>query len=239
MASRAGEDADTHALVTLDAAIVDGPTPPATVSKCDVTTWRIAFCASLAYALRTSGGTQFHPARVDPSRALRHHRRHRPRPAGRLLARLHPGLWRREAVRGDRRLVASSFLAGFSRFVSTGGVDASRVRRPARFRRRRRQVACVFVSSFFSSWLYGAAATYLEGRRTTEVLLAVLSFFLIYAGNLSRGTAALVLEAGCPPLLMPLAIGAVACRSPSHSMSRSTARRRPRPPTATRSKRTR
>ena len=72
-------------------------------------------------------------------------------------------------------------------------------------------MACVFVSSFFSSWLYGAAATYLEGRRTTEVLLAVLSFFLIYAGNLSRGTAALVLQAGCPPLLMPLAIGAVAC----------------------------
>ena len=52
MASRAGEDADTRALVTLDAAaILDGPTPPATVSKCDVTTWRIAFCASLAYAL--------------------------------------------------------------------------------------------------------------------------------------------------------------------------------------------
>jgi len=33
----------------------------------------------------------------------------------------------------------------------------------------------------------------------------------IYAGNISRGTAALVLQLGCPPLLMPILIGVVTC----------------------------
>ena len=35
--------------------------------------------------------------------------------------------------------------------------------------------------------------------------------FFIYAGNLARGTASLVLRMGISPLLMPLAVGSVAC----------------------------
>ena len=46
-----------------------------------------------------------------------------------------------------------------------------------------RQVACVFVSSFFSSWNFGGVITYIEGRRSTETMVAVLSFFFIYAGK--------------------------------------------------------
>ena len=74
------------------------------------------------------------------------------------------------------------------------------------------QVVCVFLSSFLSSGLYGACyGAYLEGRRSTETLLAIVSGFLIYAGNLARGCASWVLSLGVPPDLMPLAIGAVAC----------------------------
>ena len=72
------------------------------------------------------------------------------------------------------------------------------------------QVVCVFLSSFISSGLYGACyGAYLEGRRSTETLLAIVSGFLIYAGNLARGCASWVLSLGVPPDLMPLAIGAV------------------------------
>ena len=45
----------------------------------------------------------------------------------------------------------------------------------------------------------------------TETLLAVMAGLFIYAGNISRGTASLVLQMGCPPLLMPVLIGLVAC----------------------------
>eukprot|EP00588_Corethron_pennatum_P003838 CAMPEP_0194288154 /NCGR_PEP_ID=MMETSP0169-20130528/36230_1 /TAXON_ID=218684 /ORGANISM="Corethron pennatum, Strain L29A3" /LENGTH=513 /DNA_ID=CAMNT_0039035069 /DNA_START=80 /DNA_END=1621 /DNA_ORIENTATION=- len=70
---------------------------------------------------------------------------------------------------------------------------------------------CVFVSSFLSSFLFGAMVTYLEGRRATETLLAVSSGCLIYAGNASRGAAAAVLGTGLPPAAMPLLVAAVAC----------------------------
>ena len=43
-------------------------------------------------------------------------------------------------------------------------------------------VIFVFMSSMLSSWLYGGVITYLEGRTRTDALLAVVSFFYIYAG---------------------------------------------------------
>ena len=74
------------------------------------------------------------------------------------------------------------------------------------------QVACVFVSSFLASGIFGGFfGAYLEGRRSTETLLAVCSAALIYAGNLARACAAWVLSQGVSPHAMPLAIGVVAC----------------------------
>ena len=73
------------------------------------------------------------------------------------------------------------------------------------------QVVCVFLSATFSTWIFGAMVTYLEGRRTTEIILAVLSATLIYAGNLSRGAASLLLQTALEPLAMPLVLGLVAC----------------------------
>ena len=72
------------------------------------------------------------------------------------------------------------------------------------------QICAVFVSSFLSSWLYGMELTYLEGRRATEKLLAVIQLGLVYAGNASRGSASVMLSLGCPPRWMPLAVGVVA-----------------------------
>ena len=71
------------------------------------------------------------------------------------------------------------------------------------------QVMCVFFSCFFSSWIYGALITYLEGRTETEVLLALMNFFYIYAGNLSRGTGSLLLTNGVRPSMMPMLLGVV------------------------------
>ncbi|CAM9138912.1 unnamed protein product, partial [Ectocarpus fasciculatus] len=72
-------------------------------------------------------------------------------------------------------------------------------------------VLCVFVSCFVSSWIYGGIITYLEGRSGTEALLATMNFFFIYAGNLSRGTASLMLEFGVPPYAMPATLGLICC----------------------------
>ena len=72
------------------------------------------------------------------------------------------------------------------------------------------QILAVFMSSFLSSWIYGMELTYLEGRRQTERMLAVITLCLVYAGNASRGTASLALSLGCPPRWMPLLVGAAA-----------------------------
>jgi len=74
------------------------------------------------------------------------------------------------------------------------------------------QVACVFLSSLLSSCIYGALITYVEGRETTEVVLALITGLHVYAGTLSRAAAALVLRWGAlPDSAMPLALAAVAC----------------------------
>ncbi|CAK9096907.1 Uncharacterized protein SCF082_LOCUS45476 [Durusdinium trenchii] len=72
-----------------------------------------------------------------------------------------------------------------------------------------RQVLCIFGSSFVSSFLYGGIVTYLEGRRSTEILLASISASLVFAGTVSRACAAELLHWGVPPRLMPLLLGSV------------------------------
>eukprot|EP00854_Cymbomonas_tetramitiformis_P005204 gene5204-6329_t len=93
-------------------------------------------------------------------------------------------------------------LYAISMLVECGGIYVFQSSPPL-------QAVSVFISSFFSSWIFGGLITYIEGRQKTETLLAVLSSFYVYAGNLSRGTASLVLKMGTPPLLMPLIIGSV------------------------------
>ena len=73
------------------------------------------------------------------------------------------------------------------------------------------QVASVFASSFVNSWTYGAVLTYIEGREATETLLAIMGLFFIDAGGAARGAATMALNAGVPPLLMPLTLGMIAC----------------------------
>ncbi|CAJ1421361.1 unnamed protein product, partial [Effrenium voratum] len=73
------------------------------------------------------------------------------------------------------------------------------------------KVLAIFVSSFLSSFLYGGIVTYLEGRRSTEILLAFVAGALVFAGTLSRAMATWLLAAGCGPRWMPLLLGTVAC----------------------------
>lgn len=69
------------------------------------------------------------------------------------------------------------------------------------------QIAALFGSSFVSSFLYGGIVTYLEGRRSTEILLASISASLVFAGTLSRASAAELLRWGVPARFMPLMLG--------------------------------
>jgi hypothetical protein len=87
----------------------------------------------------------------------------------------------------------------------------------------------VFISSFFSSWIYGGVFTYLEGRQRTEALVAIATgWYLplsphplvlssshlrryIFAGSVSRALARSIIDGGLSPLYMPLLVGAAAC----------------------------
>mmetsp|Transcript_24041 Transcript_24041/g.58403 ORF Transcript_24041/g.58403 Transcript_24041/m.58403 type:complete len:444 (+) Transcript_24041:41-1372(+) len=71
-------------------------------------------------------------------------------------------------------------------------------------------VCGLLVSTVIASAVYGAFATYMEGRRSTEAIFAVMNFSFIFAGSASRGTASAVLDAGVSPELMPLVTAGVA-----------------------------
>jgi hypothetical protein len=73
------------------------------------------------------------------------------------------------------------------------------------------QVICLFFSFYFSSWLYGAMLSFIEGRMGTEALLATMNFFYIYAGNASRGTGQLLLDGGLSARSMPAVVGLIFC----------------------------
>ena len=72
------------------------------------------------------------------------------------------------------------------------------------------QVISYFLSCFFQAWVYGGLLTYLEGRNNTETLLAVQTAAYIFAGNLARGCASLMVTRVSPEL-MPLLLGSSAC----------------------------
>jgi len=65
---------------------------------------------------------------------------------------------------------------------------------------------CLFVARFFDAPLYGAILSYLEGRRSTEILVALLGFSFVFAGGVSRAAAVAVLGAGVDPLWTPALI---------------------------------
>ena len=73
------------------------------------------------------------------------------------------------------------------------------------------QVICLFASFYFSSWIYGAMLSFIEGRMGTEALLATMNFFYIYAGNASRGTGQLLLDGGLTARTMPAVVGLIFC----------------------------
>ena len=70
----------------------------------------------------------------------------------------------------------------------------------------------VFLGSIPLTCVWGGLMTYLEGRKATEALVAMMTFSFILAGSASRGTAKLVLNVFLSdhPLWMPLALGMIA-----------------------------
>lgn len=61
----------------------------------------------------------------------------------------------------------------------------------------------VFLAGVPSAWIYGGLMAYFEGRRSTELLLAVFTTTLIFAGGTSRGVAQHLLDMGVEPTGMP------------------------------------
>lgn len=66
----------------------------------------------------------------------------------------------------------------------------------------------VFLGCFPSSMLYGGLVSYVEGRRSTEVLVAVVHFFSTAAPSASRGVATAALAMGMEQCWMPALIAA-------------------------------
>eukprot|EP00039_Didymoeca_costata_P029394 m.24490 g.24490 ORF g.24490 m.24490 type:complete len:448 (+) comp7612_c0_seq1:272-1615(+) len=56
------------------------------------------------------------------------------------------------------------------------------------------QISGVFLGGLFGSWIYTVLFTYLEGRRTTEVLAGVLNAAIVFGGSLARFVASLLLK---------------------------------------------
>lgn len=64
----------------------------------------------------------------------------------------------------------------------------------------------LFLGCFPQSWIYGGMVVYLEGRRSTELLFAIMTFSFIFGGSASRGTATAVLGLGVDACWMPFII---------------------------------
>lgn len=60
------------------------------------------------------------------------------------------------------------------------------------------------------STLFGGIFSYLEGRKSTDLLIAALNFGLIVAGGAARSSAVALIEAGVEPYLMPAVTAAAA-----------------------------
>lgn len=67
----------------------------------------------------------------------------------------------------------------------------------------------LFLGCFPSSMLYGGLVSYVEGRRSTELIIAVVHFSMVFSGSASRGTATAVLSLGVSDCWMPAVIACV------------------------------
>lgn len=68
----------------------------------------------------------------------------------------------------------------------------------------------VFLGCFPSSMLYGGLISYVEGRRSTELLVAALHFAGTFASSSSRGLATAFLASGVEACWMPVTMASVA-----------------------------
>ena len=117
----------------------------------------------------------------------------------------------------QRRLAVSTVMFASSAFFTGFGIAAFDPTDGFLFASPGMQI---FVSAFLGalpcSVLYGAIFSYIEGRRSTDILIAAMNFTLIAAGGASRSTAAALIAAGVPPYLMPAvaAVGAAVVAIP-------------------------
>jgi len=71
------------------------------------------------------------------------------------------------------------------------------------------QVIMVFLSGMPMAWLWGIMVMYLEGRRTSEVLLMGLYLSVMVASGVAKSVAAAVMDAGISENWMPAICGSV------------------------------
>jgi len=64
----------------------------------------------------------------------------------------------------------------------------------------------MFLSAIPNSWIYGCLVSYLEGRESTEVLVAAVTLTLVIAAAVAKSTANMVLSMGVAATMMPLVL---------------------------------
>lgn len=68
-------------------------------------------------------------------------------------------------------------------------------------------IACLFFNGLPLGMIWGLVFSYLEGRRTTEILGAILSLSFIIANNISKSLAQALLQWGVSEFAMPYLVG--------------------------------
>jgi hypothetical protein len=68
-------------------------------------------------------------------------------------------------------------------------------------------IPCLFLNGLPLGMIYGLVFSYLEGRRTTELLGAMLCASFIVSSGVVKSVATLLLQAGVPEMWMPAATG--------------------------------
>ncbi|MCU0391154.1 MAG: DUF5690 family protein [Thermoflexibacter sp.] len=102
-------------------------------------------------------------------------------------------------MKANNRMWAILSLIGFSELALVGFAFI-----PAPY-----NIACLFLNGLPLGMIWGLVFSYLEGRKTTEILGAILSLSFIIANNISKSLAQTLLQNGVSEFVMPYVVGLI------------------------------
>ncbi len=102
-------------------------------------------------------------------------------------------------MKSNNRMWAILLLIGFSELALVGFAYI-----PAPY-----NIICLFLNGLPLGMIWGLVFSYLEGRKTTEILGAILSLSFIVANNISKSLAQTLLQQGISEFAMPYLVGLI------------------------------